>query len=128
MRPALAKTNPSEAQLGNAQDKVLEGYKTRFGLGRLATQNLHMFFSPTRVPMGLTEKEVRIVLLLYPLRDANRRQTMASLQAIQGRVLPKFSSVVEETALPAELRPKDRMTRESFQKGVMKFLERLAAE
>lgn len=74
----LKVTKFSEARLGNAQDKILDGYKTRFKLTDEEGQNLHMFFSPTRVPKGLTEKEVRKVLKLYPLRDRKRREAIAS--------------------------------------------------
>ena len=140
----------SEARLRNAQDKVLEGYKVRFGLSKSETGNLHMFFSPTRVPKGLTREEVREVLRLYAIREEARQKTMRKLLKEAGKSvevlpaklsktgrsrkfivqnLPSLQAVVRETILPEEFIPhNNRMTRGAFRMGVMKLLESLATE
>ncbi len=116
----------SEARFRNAQDKVKEGYKTRFKLKPEEVASLHMFFSPSRIPKGLTEKEVRKVLSLYSVRDAHRRQKVNGVERVPGTNLPKFYPMVDATLLPKELIGGGRMTRALFQKGITKLLEQLA--
>ncbi len=103
MRVRVKFTKFSEARLINAQDKVLEGYGTRFRFTTLDLRRLHMFFSPTRVPKGLTRREITMVLLLCDLRNMQKCQA-------------------EDETLPKELRPDGRMTRKGFQAGIRKFL------
>jgi hypothetical protein len=132
----------SEARHGNAQDKILKGYKIRFGLTDAEGRNLHMFFSPTRIPKGMIEKEVREVLDLYSKRDTRRKKVQKRLQREAGSEVvklpsgekmkvhlpPSFNGSIRENLLPEELRPKGRMTRGNFRKGIEKFLHQIVAE
>lgn len=106
----------SEARLGRAQDLVLSNYKKRFGLTQQEAGQLHMFFSPHRIPKRLTLTEARIAIMLYPLREQERRNRL-------GRLLQGGSIVA---SLPPKLR-QSNMTRTSFTAGVMELLARLAA-
>ncbi len=132
--------NSAHAELGgNAQDKILEGYIARFKLTGEEGWKLHMFFSPTRIPKGLTENEVREVLKLSPKRDARRRQVEQRLRKEAGYSViklpdgrkmkvhnpPSFYKSVMDNMLPVELMP-GRMTRRAFQAGMTKLRENLA--
>lgn len=118
----MAYVSFSEARLSNAQDKVLEGYRVRFKLTKEEATKLHLFFSPTRVPQRLTRDEVRIVLLLYSTRQADKLPLLKP----EGQFPPSFARVVNETKLPLELRLPGRITRENFRKGIVKFLADIA--
>ena len=100
----------SEARLSNAQQKVLEGYRLRFVLSTEETAHLHLFFSPLRVPKGLSRDEVRIIILLYAMCYAHFREFN----------LPRFHRMAKNS-LPVELRV-SRMTRKGFRKGIIKLL------
>ncbi len=129
----------SEARLGNAQDKVLKGYVTRFKLTPEEADDLHMFFSPSRVPKGMNEKEVREALQMYVLRNADRTRKVQKLTKLAGKSKvvipasrsitgkrirftvqnpPSFRAVIKETILPAELVPTGQMTRRKWNKGM----------
>jgi hypothetical protein len=97
--------NFSEARLSNAQDRVLAGYRERFKLTNVQADNLHMFFSPHRIPRGLLWEEVCIVLYLYERRDADR---------------------MKQFTLPFEWRNGKRMLRRAFKKGLYAFLKKNA--
>ncbi|HUD04086.1 MAG TPA: hypothetical protein VMR73_01175 [Candidatus Paceibacterota bacterium] len=90
------------------QDRVLAGYKKRvLRPGTRDEESLHMFFSPYRIPKGLTDEEVHQCILLYPLREAHKR-------------LPSV-------LLPEELQfLGKRMTRKRFSAGIRKFVESFA--
>lgn len=53
----------------HAQDSVMQDYKTS-GVFRNEDDEgaLHMFFSPYRIPDGLTDEEVRVCIDLHPRR------------------------------------------------------------
>lgn len=112
----------SEARLGNAQDKVLAGYVKRFRLTRLQRHYLHMFFSPYRVPKGLTKEEVLQVFNLYPLLGKYRRSAIGATEYFLRIKQAPFSSNVIGTTLPEELTSGGRMTRTRFREGVRKLL------
>ena len=103
---ALAERKPfSENRLRVAQDRVLAGYRERFRLTDEQAGNLHMFFSPHRIPRGLVWEEVSIVLYLFALRDADR---------------------MKQHVLPYEWRDGRRMLRRAFKKGLYTFLKKNA--
>lgn len=106
MTLAMGKSSAHTELGGHAQDKVLSGYMTRFGLQEEEASNLHMFFSPTRVPKGMTREEVRIVLLLFSLRGTHRRQVIGSDKVEKFDVLNKegLASALEQPDLLPELR------------------------
>ncbi len=57
--------------LETLQDAVMADYQRApiFQTNRRAQESLHMFFSPNRVPVGLTDNEVAICIRLYPYRE-----------------------------------------------------------
>ena len=91
----------SEGRLAYAQEKVMDGYRKR---GAVKNSNdermLHMFFSPSRVPKGMTNAEVGECLANYALRSAGNKVSL----------------------LPTRLRPVKRMTRGQFKLGMAEFL------
>ncbi len=105
-----------------SQDAVMDTYKSGYRLTDTEASDLHMFFSPHRVPIGLTYKEVRIVLLLFPLRDTERSKNLGS--ALRH---PTFDGVIESIALPEELIGDEQMTRLRFKAGIWKMLEQAAS-
>ena len=85
---------------------------------KAAAQALHMFFSPHRVPIGLTDEEVGICIALFPMREAQRdrhRQRLGDLRAADKPV-----------CVPLDLVPLKAMTRRRFRRGIWKFLEQVA--
>jgi hypothetical protein len=101
-----------EKQALNAQDKVMGGYRKRGAVRNQREANkLHMFFSPIKVPKGLTNMEVRICLFLYDLQRKLRPPQRGG-ERILVSVLPGHLS-------------KQRMTRSSFALGVAAFLENM---
>lgn len=109
-------------RLRRAQDAVLSNYKTRFKLTQKEVDDLHMFFSPTRIPKGLRLKEVRIILLLFTLRDSHRKQQFKTELPH-----PTLISTLRKISLPTELMPKGKMTRSGFKTGIYKMLEQIAS-
>lgn len=102
-----------------AQDLVYKNYKARFSLTDKQMGDLHMFFSPTRVPKGLRLEEVKIVLLLYQLRDADRKKRT-------DQVGLNLNAVLSVSMLPPELTAMTRMTRARFKIGVYKMLRAMS--
>ncbi len=92
----------------------MDGYrKIRAVKNQKEANKLHMFFSPTRVPKGLSGTEVRICLFLYDLQRKMKPPKPAN-----------FPYTREISVLPEGLR-KQRMTRSSFKEGVRSFLENM---
>lgn len=52
------------AQLEKEQKAVMDGYKKSMNLSEDDEWRLHMFFSPYRVPEGMTKGEVNIVIIM----------------------------------------------------------------
>lgn len=94
-----------------------------FGGDAIAADTLHQFFSPLRIPAGLTDEEARICVNLYPLR---RAQLDRRLKKPKGRGLLAEISHMEKTVfelqLPDELSPLRHMTRKRFKEGILKFI------
>ena len=98
--------NISEIRLTNAQDKVMANYAKKLSLTDLEQQHLHMFFSPFRVPKGLTKLEINQIIWLS-----------------RGIHLP--SAFVSGTGLPRDWKSGKTMTRGIFRKGLQELLTTL---
>lgn len=61
------------SDLKENQDIVMDYYKLYFGLTSEDEAALHMFFSPTRVVLGLTLDEVRECIDMYPKREQQKK-------------------------------------------------------
>ncbi len=94
-------------------DAVLSDYTATPALKGKSSEALHMFFSPWRIPVGLTDEEVGICVALYLLR-----KTQDSTNEYDWR--PRKN-------LPEELRPDRVMTRARFRQGIWKFLKEVAS-
>jgi hypothetical protein len=106
----------SEANLLGDQDAVMAGYKrSRAVKDKHDEEALHMFFSPNRVPKGLTKKQVRLCINKYPLRKWHRVQTAKTPMQVTGHMLGR--------PLPDELRYNhlNKMTPARFEAGMKKF-------
>lgn len=94
---------------------------------KIGKEALHMFFSPTRVPIGLTDEQIVIVVILYKLRKA---QCAAYHDFIRKRALSNGAPEViaellaanKPLRLPDEFMPNKVMTDARFKKGLYKFL------
>ncbi len=99
------------------QDKVMTAYKKSGALKDTdQVGELHMFFSPTRVPVGLTKKEVKICLSLRRFRQIERE-----LQTI---LHGPAASLLRPINLPRELLPLpsgQKMTRKKFKAGIKAY-------
>lgn len=83
-----------------------------------------MFFSPLRIPVGLTDDEVRIIVNLYPLRKAQNDRRFEKAREIGDVALLHHvaRSFKDPEPLPKELWPIRKMTRARFRQGIWKFL------
>jgi hypothetical protein len=143
---------PQNSPLQNKQDAVMQDYLSFLKKKGLQWSDVHSFFSPLRVPVGLTDEELLIIVALYPLRRAQ------VYRAIRGKLPPQDKKIVSDDSgdeiykdsvqllfeqfekmgdiikaystdvpLPEELGPSETMTRERFQTGIMKFLAQIHA-
>ena len=115
----------------HSQDEVLRDYMNRIGNTPENEEGLHMFFSPNRIPIGLTDEEARACVALYPLRRAQvKRRTnppeLARISDPMQRVCAAARLSMAIPSLPPELSPHRRMTRRRFKKGIIKFLTQAA--
>ena len=81
---------------------------------------LHMFFSPTRVPVGLTNKEVAICIKLRRFRQIENKL----LDTLRGQLAPLMFPIM----LPRELMPLPpgkKMTRKLFAAGIKKYKQQV---
>ncbi|MBX4209172.1 hypothetical protein KW799_00525 [Candidatus Parcubacteria bacterium] len=135
-------------RLKDSQERVMRTYKSRRAVRNKADEEaLHMFFSPNRVPAGLTNEEVRVCIDLYPRKKAAvdllarriERHARESLKkalrkpAKKKRILKFYGkrSIAMAmfpagmaamfsgvAALPKQLSPAGRMTRKRFKEGI----------
>jgi hypothetical protein len=120
-RDWLSELFPDLKVLAADQERVASGYAGRYRLTSEESDKLHMFFSPTRVAEGMTEGEVRVLLLLYDLRESDRTNTL-------DREGVHSDSIIDKIALPPEFfYTEGSMTRERFKDGVWKFLQQVVA-
>lgn len=114
--------------LNHTQDSVMSDYVNSLRLTKEDTGKLHMFFSPNRVPIGLTDKEVIVCINLYSLKKKSRRRSIPpkqtnSLYDIEGELAEAINTVMySDDTLPEEFYPNRPMTRARFKRGVIKFI------
>jgi len=90
------KTSRNKSPLTYLQDSVMDDYLRSPAIRKLQKENpknrperaLHMFFSPHRVPVGLTDNEVAICIRLHPYRE----QMVEKHNAIEDAKLKDCSS------------------------------------
>ena len=114
--------------LNFTQGSVMSDYVSSLKLTEEESGKLHMFFSPNRVPIGLTDREVIVCINLYPLKKKNRRRSILPRQpnsngSIEEEVLEAINTILyTDDNLPEEFNPDRKMTRGKFKRGVIKFL------
>lgn len=110
-------------QIYQCDEAIRQDYKAGARLTENESWDLNMFFSPRRIPIGLTDKQVRICVNLYKLR---KKQLDRRLKAIEHLHildrLTRTTGIVFGTSLPNEFYPRGEITEEDFQTGVIKFL------
>ncbi len=147
--PAIISINEA---LKDDQDEVMNHYKRKGAVVTPADEEaLHMFFSPTRVPKGMTRDEVREVIELYPLVKSAKnfllerhewrareelkkivrtsKKAKKALKKMYGSVptaielRPKIVALdmSAQSHLPTELLPHKEMTRRRFRLGINKL-------
>ena len=84
---------------------VMQDYQASCALRKKGNvEKLHRFFSPLRVPVGLTDREIEICIAVVHLKK--RRESMTGM-----------------TSTPKEFHWYRPMTRVRFMRGMKKFLE-----
>ena len=122
------KRRKRKSPLDNHQDAVLHDYRSSHGK---QSDALHMFFSPDRIPVGLTDEEVQICINLYPLRETQeKRRVTRELGKDEipfedpminlGRVA---RAITNKASLPTEFELGKVMTRSRFKKAIWVFLK-----
>ena len=117
--------------LAFSQEAVMRDYERTEVLrkNRAAQGALHLFFSPKRVPAGLTDEEIAICVWLYQFRKAeNDRRVQTALEKTQygyNDEVP-FENYLWPKPLPDEFGPSEMMTRERFKEGLYKHLAQVA--
>lgn len=127
--------SPDDPFNHSEQDSNFQDFKAL--LGKKDAWKLHMFFSPTRIPVGLTDEEAKICVALYPLRDAYiKRHRPEHPKDEIGRDMtfdrdsedPQFQKWILESSQPPPSLPREliysgkKMTRTRFRKGIYNFL------
>lgn len=114
----------NKSPLDNPQDAVLHDYQA--SLGRQSTL-LHMFFSPDRIPVGLTDEEAQICINLYPLREAQENRRIAkelSKNITTSDNLERMTrAITNKASLPTEFELGKVMTRSRLKKAIWAFLK-----
>jgi hypothetical protein len=113
MKKQLIGTQLDEDALLKAQNAVVEDYVKRGLILMEDMQKVHMFFSPYRVPIGLTKKQLAIVLEVSPLREWQRK-----------RLPPGPSASIP----PFYFKPDEPMSPQKFSAGIQKYLTEVASE
>lgn len=100
-----------------SQEAVMQDYRSTPTFHRVkeAERKLHQFFSPFRVPSGLTDKEVAVCVMLNPLR---RRWK-------PNKSKDPLANIMSSPHPPEFIHA--RMTRKRFKKGLRTMLFRLAS-
>ncbi|MFA6536667.1 MAG: hypothetical protein WC250_02175 [Candidatus Paceibacterota bacterium] len=116
-----------------SQEAVMRDYQRTALLqkNRAAQGALHLFFSPSRVPVGLTDDQIAICVWLYQFRQVqNDEQIRKALEVTENgtnKDVP-FEQLLWPRALPSEFSPKESMTQEHFEAGLYKLLAQLAKD
>jgi len=95
-----SRKNFSEAQLMNAQDKVIAGYAKKLALDEKGKEHLHRFFSPWRIPKGMTKGEVRMIIFLMEnhseLMRQDKKRTGYSQTMTRSGFLKMINEIIHE--------------------------------
>ncbi|NDB59850.1 hypothetical protein EB001_15595 [bacterium] len=115
-----------KSPLDYGQDCVLSDYRNTLRLSEDEASALHMFFSPLRIPIGLTDQEVRICIKLYPVKSGNMKR-VPEIDLTSGSIGQALADSIDfiqssNHDLPEEFLPNRRMTRTRFKRGILKFL------
>ncbi len=113
MKKQLIGTQFDEDAFLRAQEAVVEDYVKRGLIVMEDMQKVHMFFSPYRVPIGLTRKQLAIVLEVSPLREWQRKH------------LPPGPSASRP---PFLFNPDKPMSPQKFSAGIREFMAQVAHE
>ncbi|MDD5165522.1 MAG: hypothetical protein PHG25_03250 [Candidatus Pacebacteria bacterium] len=131
-----------------SQEDVMAGYvRSKAFRNKDEQGQLHMFFSPTRVPLGLTNQQIRVCLNIAKLKN-DRDKAERDLAISKIRPLDEFPEYMKNDEefmmhylfelakasiggrtypkqLPHELICAEFMTDERFNQGIVKFLATL---
>ena len=113
MKKKLIGTQFDEDALLKAQEAVVSDYVTRGLIQEKDIWNVHMFFSPYRVPIGLTKIQLDIVLELSPLREWQRKRLPPGPSASK----PPFYFEADKPMSPQKFSP-----------GIRQFMAQVAHE
>lgn len=113
MKKQLIGTQFDEDALLKAQEAVVEDYVKRGLILMEDMQKVHMFFSPYRVPTGLSRKQLAIVLELSHLREWQRKHLPPGPSAS----IPPFYFDADKPMSP-----------QKFSAGIRKYLAEVALE
>ena len=84
----------SEKRDTNAQNKVMAGYVRKYELTKEEGDKLHLFFSPWRVPMGMTKGEVRMIIILYKNQFGSMEWRPRTNQMTRSGFLKLFKALI----------------------------------
>ncbi len=114
------------------QDAVYQDYIAVLNGNMKRAGKLHMFFSPARIPLGLTDEEVRFCVdILYPIREAliakEKKWRQQQLDAGHKDSITQLFELIwvynADAHIPREFQPWwEPMTREKFKMGASKLL------
>ena len=111
--------NPNE-QDANLQDFVAI-------LGKEDAYKLHMFFSPNRIPLGLTDQEAVICVSLYPLRKEYNKKHRKKPDGFIDFITNIAEYCKPPPSLPEALIYRgEEITRERFKEGICDFLAQVS--
>lgn len=108
------------------QDQVKADYLAALRGDEDALRELHMFFSPWCVPVGLTDEEVSICVTLCRFRDEQLTALVAdATKSLEEKGLAGLGNFYPKT-LPDELKPSQVMSRARFKAGIYKYLAEIS--
>ncbi len=87
-----------------------------------------MFFSPHRLPIGMTDEEVAICVLLHHFIQLERNRDIEQGLKRFEKGKPGVFEFFAKSYLPEEFRPGKVMTRTRFKQGLYKLLLRLSMD
>ena len=141
---------PNDSPLFVSQDMVMQDYRESRALRTKGAEGvLHLFFSPNRVPVGLTDEEVAICVWLYRMIEAKKKALAEKCVERNDMAVPLFPSeedleealielaaraeregnrVMGNICMPKGLRPDKPVTREGFKEGLYQILVQLSKQ
>jgi len=114
------------------QEIIMQDYRASTALKQKdAEESLHLFFSPHRIPIGMTDDELGICILLYQLRQSDNEKRITETLEIPPNGTDKDTTLEQflwPLTLPNELISNEIMTRDRFQRGIYKYLAKTAGK